>query len=831
VTLVEPRETCALVWNDERVSYIELLRRVRVWSHHISTAGSQVIVFSENSLDWVYGAYAIWAAQAVLVPVDHTSTVEELTYVINDCEPTLVLCSPHLFDTVQQALAVTRHQSRVLVLGEFENQGTQVNEPVQTGPLVVDEITLATIVYTSGTTGDPKGVMLTFGNLMANVRPVVTEGYFTPEASVLLLLPLHHVLPLAGSLIAPLFAGSTIVFATSLSGEKLTKLLQQHAVTAIVGVPRFYDLLHHALRERINESFLARTLFNLARRVRSRTFSRLVFGSVHRKFGGALEHLICGGAALSPDTAETFDILGFYMCQGYGMTECSPMIAFPRLPKIKLGSCGQVLDGCEARIADGGEIVARGPNVMRGYYNRPEETQAMMPDGWLHTGDLGHFDDDGYLYVSGRLKEILVLASGKKVNPSIIETALLSTTPAVREVGVFLDGDVLHALLVPNLEVVPVTERQVAEVWLRKTVLEPYNATVSPYRRVARLTVVNEELPRTRLGKLRRHLLASVANRVASTSPKSSVAEQTSDSVVSRLLTFFERRGEPSATAASHLSADLGLDSLGRVELSVFVERVFGITLAETQLSEFETVFDLARHISQFKNAENEATGEVSWTEILQPKTPPVLPQSSFYHRVIALVSRLAIRVFFRVTVHGKQALPVGPFILVPNHQSYIDGLFVCAYIPTNAVLRTLFYAKEQHVRKSFVKFLARRCNTIIMNPKEGFLGSLQQLAAGLKQGNNLIIFPEGTRSRNGILGPFKDSYALLASELHVPVVPVVIDGADAVLPSGKRFPNLLKRIHLTYLETMQPTADESVMAFNARVRSRIAETLAKERS
>jgi long-chain acyl-CoA synthetase len=671
--------------------------------------------------------------------------------------------------------------------------------------------------------------MLTFGNLMANVRPVVTEGYFTPEARVLLLLPLHHVLPLAGSLIAPLFAGSTIVFATSLAGDKLTKLLQQHAVTAIVGVPRFYDLLHHALRERISESFLARTLFNLARRVHSRVFSRLVFGSVHRKFGGALEHLICGGAALSQDTAETFDILGFYMCQGYGMTECSPMIAFPRLPKIKLGSCGQVLDGCEARIAEGGEIVARGPNVMRGYYNRPEETQAIMPDGWLHTGDLGHFDEEGYLYVSGRLKEILVLASGKKVNPSTIETALLSTTSAVREAGVFLDGDILHALLVPNWDMVPVTERHAAEVWLRQTVLEPYNATVSPYRRVVRLTVVNEELPRTRLGKLRRHLLASVANRVASTSPKSSVAEQTSDNVVSRLLTFFERRGKPSATTASHLSADLGLDSLGRVELSVFVERVFGITLTETQLLEFETVFDLARYINQFKNAENEATGEVSWSEILQPKTPPILPHSSFYHRVIAAVSRLAIRVFFRVTVHGNQALPVGPFILVPNHQSYIDGLFVCAYMPTSTVLRTLFYAKEQHVRKSFVQFLAKRCNTIIMDPKAGFLGSLQQLAVGLKQGKNLIIFPEGTRSRNGILGPFKDSYALLASELDVPVVPVVIDGADAVLPSGKRFPNLLKRIHLTYLEAMQPTADESVMDFNARVRSRIAETLASE--
>jgi long-chain acyl-CoA synthetase len=828
--ILEPRPTCALVWNDERISYAELLRRVRGWSQHMPETGARVVLFSENRPAWVYCAYAAWLARAVLVPVDHMSTAEELAYVLDDCQPALILCSRHTLSAVQRALAAARHRPRVLTLDDLETETTAPASEAAGAALVVDESAPAAIVYTSGTTGTPKGVMLSFGNLLANVRPVVREGYFTPEARVLLLLPLHHVLPLAGSLMAPLFGGSTIVFATSLAGEELLALLKRHAVTAIVGVPRFYDLLHRALRDRIQTSIAARVLFALARRIRSRVFSRLVFGSVHRKFGGALRHLVCGGAALSPDTAETFDVLGFQMCEGYGMTECAPMITFPRLHKIKLGSCGQALDGCEARIDETGEILARGPNVMLGYYGRDAETAALLRDGWLHTGDLGRLDEEGYLYVTGRLKEILVLASGKKVNPAMIETALQVAAPAVREAGVFLDGDALHALIVPNWEALPIADRAAAEAWLRREVLDPYNATVSPYRRVARLTLTGEELPRTRLGKLRRHLLPPIAERVARVAAEPERAGAPADSAVARLAAFFGRQQHRSVDASSRLEADLGIDSLGRVELSVFLERAFGIAIPETRLAEFETVSDLARFVAQYKK-EDEMPAEVSWTEILHPKTRPTLPHSSLYHRVLLYLSRIGVRVFFRISVHGTEHLPVGPYILAPNHQSYLDGLFVSAYMRPRAALRTLFYAKERHVRNWWLKFLARRSNTIVMNPREGFLGSLQKLAAGLRRGNNVMIFPEGTRSRDGALGPFKDSYAILASELHVPVVPVVIDGAHTVLPAGRHFPNLWRRISITYLDAVRPGADELAATFNARVRALIEEGLASGRA
>lgn len=423
--ILDSLPSTALVWDEQTVSHQDLLRRARACARRLRGGHERVAVFSENRIEWACALYGAWAAGMAVAPIDHLSTPEEVAYVLDDCAPGTVFCSETTRPVLERALALARHRPALLDLAELGGAAAGADEGTGHEPLVVAEEDLALVVYTSGTTGNPKGVMLSFGNLFANMRAVADEGYYTADARVLLLLPLHHVLPLVGALVAPLFAGGRVVFATSLAGEELVRTISSNAVTTLIGVPRFYELLGRAFRDRIEASALARTLFRAAARVGSRRFSRLVFGSVHRRLGGRLRHLITGGAALDPGTARLFDTLGFLVCEGFGMTECSPMITFPRLrgARIKLGSCGQVLRGCEVRL-EGGEILTRGPHVMRGYLGRPAETAEVLRDGWLHTGDLGRIDEDGYLYVTGRVKEILVLPSGKNVNPVTIEAEL-----------------------------------------------------------------------------------------------------------------------------------------------------------------------------------------------------------------------------------------------------------------------------------------------------------------------------------------------------------------------------------------------------------------------
>ena len=232
--------------------------------------------------------------------------------------------------------------------------------------------------------------------------------------------------------------------------------------------------------------------------------------------------------------------------------------------------------------------------------------------------------------------------------------------------------------------------------------------------------------------------------------------------------------------AGSRLDADLGLDSLGRVELAAFLERAFGIAAPEARLAEAETVADLARLAAG--GTPSDRGSAPSWREILSTERPPLLPRSSGWHRAIVYASRALLRACFRIEARGLERLPASACILAVDHQSFLDGLFVTAHLPPARLLRTLFYAKAKHVDRGWLRFLAGRCN-VIASADEGFRASLQKLAAGLRRGDSVIIFPEGTRSPAGSLGSFRESYAILARELDVAVVPLVIDGAQHALP------------------------------------------------
>ena len=663
--------------------------------------------------------------------------------------------------------------------------------------------------------------MLSFGNLLANVRPVAEEGYYTSDARVLLLLPLHHVLPLVGALVAPLFAGSTVVIADSLAGEELVATLRRHAVTTIVGVPRFYELLGRAFRDRIEASRIARALFAApGGLVRAASPGSSSLGSLHRRLGGQLRHLISGGAALEPETASVFDTLGFRVCQGYGMTECSPMITFPRLrgAQVKLGSCGQVLRGCELRILDG-EILARGPNVMQGYYGRAAETAEVLRDGWIHTGDLGRLDADGFLYVTGRLKEILVLPSGKNVNPVTIEAELQAASPAVREAGVFLDGETLHALVVADHDGQQRLRRQVPRsLQLARRAIQARGARNARSARAAAHPPRKAQAP---LAAGHRRCQRARRARPRPGRPTRSTRARDDRCLPRTPLPAARARRQPARGRP-------GPRTRSGASSSRPSSRARSVSRPRRRASPRWGRSPSSRGSSAGAGS-LDGSGP-SWSEILSPVRPPELPRSSGWHRAIVYASRGLVRACFRTRASGQERLPPWPCILASNHQSFLDGLFLTAHLPTASVLRSAFYAKAKHVDRGWLRFLAKRCNVVVASADEGFRRSLQKLAAALRRGDSVLIFPEGTRSPDGALGPFRESYAILARELDVPVVPVAIDGAQRALPKRPP-PAAAARAGFDQLpDPLRPTASETLEEFNRRVRESIAAELARGR-
>ncbi|MDD3953335.1 MAG: AMP-binding protein, partial [Lentisphaeria bacterium] len=445
MTILQTSDKVALIYKDERITFRDLLRKATQFGQaSTAQAGERCVIISENRLEWVYAFYGCWRSKAIPVPVDAASTPEEIAYILKDCRPATLFCSEANFEKSQSALAQAGVQTQILV---FEKMQFPEEAPAAESIAEPAASDVAVIVYTSGTTGSPKGVMLTFENIWANLHSVSAEvPIYCSDDRVMVLLPLHHVLPLQGTMVMPLTIGATIVFAPSLVAADILSTLADHKVTLFVGVPRLFILLRDGLMSKIRQNKVASMLFFLCARVNSLAFSRLVFGAVQRRFGGAIRYMPCGGAALDPAVIKDFRTLGFEILLGYGLTETAPMVSFTHPGGGRKGAAGQIIPCNEVRCVDG-EIAVRGKNVMKGYFERPEETAAVLRDGWFYTGDLGHVDEDGYIFITGRRKEIIVLPSGKNINPEEVEQKLLKYADFISEVAVLASGDALQALI------------------------------------------------------------------------------------------------------------------------------------------------------------------------------------------------------------------------------------------------------------------------------------------------------------------------------------------------------------------------------------------------
>ncbi len=810
----------AVSYKEQRISYNSLYKKIEFFaSKYNLEKGEKAVVFSENRPAWLYSFYSIWSKSAIPIPIDFGSTVAEVSYILKDSTPSVILTSQEGRKIIEPALKKSGITAKIFLIDDYEQEEISSEPSIEIK--VENENNVAVIIYTSGTTGLPKGVMLSYKNLLANIHAVSKIiPIFTPDSETLILLPLHHILPLLGSFIAPLYVGSSVAMSPSMQAEDILKTLENNKVSIMIGVPRLYSTLHEGIFTKINSSKIASLLFKIASKLQSEKFSKKIFKAVHQNFGGHLKFLVSGGAALDPIVGKDFKTLGFEVLEGYGMTETAPMITFTRPGRVRIGSPGELMPGVKIEIVDG-EIVTLGDNVMNGYYNKPEETAEVLKDGWLYTGDLGYIDEDGYLYITGRKKEIIVTSNGKNINPIELEEQL-SHYAAIVEAGVFFNDEQVQAVLVVNQDITSETYNHI-----QQSVVENFNNEVSSYKKIMKFYLTQEELPRTQLGKLQRYKLYDfIPEDTVVTENESENIEYSEEFKI--IANFLKKEKSRTVTLKSHLEFDLGLDSLDKVALHSFIHQSFGIPIDAGQLNQLNEVGKLVEYVEKEKTKIEET--EIDWNAILQEKTNFKLPSFWLSNSFLMRVSKFFFKIYLRFGSKGEENIPEGPCIIAPNHQSFFDALFVTTLMRTKQIRNTFFYAKAQHVEKPFVKFIANNNNIIVVDLNKNLKESIQKLAEVLKQKKNLLIFPEGTRSENGDVGHFKKTFAILSRELNIPIVPVTISGANYAMPKGSFFPKPFKRVTVEFLKPIYPK-NMSYEHISNTVRNKIKENLKKTRA
>ena len=796
MNFVKDYNKTAIIYDGKRISYSEVIKKSKYFSTLFDIKPQdKVIIFMENRPELLYSFLGTWDKRGTCVCLDASFSGEELVYYLNDSDAKFIYTSNGSQKAVVEGLALSGKTSEVKVINvdEIEVEDIEIKEYILKAPEKED---IALMLYTSGTTGNPKGVMLKFDNILVNIEGLDKYKMFISEDIVLALLPMHHIFPLLGAGVVPLAKGATIVFLKELSSQAMVEAFKEYRVTMMIGVPRLWEMLHKKIMEKINSSKVTKTVFKLAEKIESISIRKKIFKKVHEGFGGNVRFFVSGGSKLDSQISKDFLTLGIQVCEGYGMTETSPMISFTPINEIVPGSAGKILPGVEVKISEDGEILARGRNVMAGYYKRPEATaEAIDSEGWIHTGDLGELKNE-YLYVTGRKKEMIVLSNGKNINPVEIEQWIMANTNLIQEMAVAEVDSVLTAVVYPNFQ--KIVEEKITNIkeTLKWGVIDKYNGKAPNYRKILDIRIVQEELPKTKLGKVRRFMLHSLLNKKEEENIK---IEEPKFQEYSELKSYLEKVKNKKITPMAHLELDLGLDSLDMVELLTHLETSYGIKGEESIIVNNPTVEKLANYIKE--NRGERKFEEINWKEYLNQEKNITLPNSNIAIHLIKALLWLPLTLYIRVKKSGIENIPNDrPVIFAGNHQSFLDAFIFGYATPFKYLVNSYSLAKIKHFNKGYLKFLANHSNVVLVDINKNLGEVLQTMAKVLKEGKNIVIFPEGARTRDGEMLEFKKAFAILAKEMEVDIVPFGIRGAYETFPANSKLPKPAQ-VEIKYFE------------------------------
>lgn len=847
----------------ERPAFLSLQEKgVEAWSYamlydHVTrvargllakgmTPQDRIILLGDNSPAWIITALAVIRTGAVIVPIDIQFSLQNLQHVIEDCGARWVITTRKKSEEIGQ-LDLGDDVTFVLMDGEEDSDHHWQNLPDDESQQMKERepSDIAALFYTSGTTGPPKGVPLSHCNLTFQLNALAEAGFVGENDRVVVPLPLHHVYPLSMGMLASLSLGVPLVLPRALTGPEILRALKEGQGTLMIGVPRLYRALRSGIEGQLESKgkvigYGLRSALKLSiwlRRYLGVRLGKYILRPIHQQIGPKLRVAASGGSALAPDLAWWLEGMGWQLTTGYGLTETAPLLTMDPPGKARIGSVGRAIPGVELRVAAGaqatesttghskdipydqGEILCRGPNVFEGYLNLPDKTaEAFTEDGWFRTDDLGYLDHEGYLFVLGRASTLIVTEGGKNIQPDEVEEIYQQHT-ALREVGILEQEGHLVALIVPEMQEIATRDPDEAERVISSAVQEGSKHLAS-YKRVSDYVITHDPLPRTRLGKLRRHLLSEHYKKatqgtegqdersIGPISPDEMAEEDRvllENDAAKEVWAWIGRRYPDKRVAPdTHLQLGLGIDSMEWLNLTLDLAERVGVELSEESLSRSKTVRDLLQEVietgeSERRNileAPEQAIGEreKQWLE-------PLGPAATFLSKNLYRLNRAIMRTLFRLHVQGTDNLPEhNGFLLVANHTSYLDPFAIAASLDDWRLSHTCWAGWTGIILSNPLnRQITRLARALPIDPQRQVLSGVALAITALKRGYNLVWFPEGQRSQSGELQKFRPGIGILLEHASVQVIPATVSGTYEAMPPGKIFPRFFKRLTIAF--------------------------------
>jgi long-chain acyl-CoA synthetase len=788
--------------------------------------GDRVAIYSENGPEWGLAYLAAMRAGLTAVPLDPQLPSSDVRAMTKFAKAKLICAGNNTYEKIKNTDPMADGENcPVVKLATPFIPPPGASQDIEHAPVEVSQDHIASILFTSGTTVAPKAVALTNKNFLANARSLIRVQPIHKADEFLSVLPMYHVFEFTGGFFVPIASGSTITYVENLKGPEIVDMMRATGTTVMMVVPRLLKLFYDAITRKIDDaSTTARIAVGALRKLSNLSGHRLgkpLFGKVHREFGGRVRMFVSGGSALDSTIFLGFKQMGFNIYEGYGLTETAPVLTLNPPRRARAGSCGQPIPGVEIDIRNQnahsiGELWVKGPNVMNGYLEAPDKTDEVIRDGWFRTGDLGKRDSDGFIYITGRAKDLIVTPAGKNVYPDEVEIRY-ADLPYVKELCVLAMptddgiGEAVHAVAVLDTDAEPSLDHSSME----RTAREAASAIAEflpSHQRIQKFHFWESDLPKTSTFKAKRNEIRDRLLRSAQGDELAELAAPAEKPVVSRtgidatpaaesvrkLLAKLTRKPENAIQLDWNLLLDLGVDSLMKIQVLSEIESTYGLEIDDDTAITVARVSDLIRLIGDrqpLTNGNRKSSAQRLHDRVTTDSKAShnTNGQSTTILAPVRWALRGSVGMFFhtyvRVEVEGLQNVPdSGGFLIAPNHSSHLDSAAVSTAVSRK---RKLYIAGAQdYFFNSAVKrwFFGEVMQTIPFDRDADGLEGLRRCGEVVRNGEGLLLFPEGTRSVTGRIQNFKIGVAVLATEHNVPIIPTRIERTYDLLPKGSRW-------------------------------------------